>query len=329
MTRHVQRLTWRITPLAASGQRALAIRGQGCASATTRAQPSNDSGGVNAIAAAVGSGHRPTPSASTSFWPREHGAYGQVTFPILAAFMVAGVSSGGLLIALSVIAAFLSHEPAAVLLGHRGPRARRERGGPAAVVLSVLAVAGAAAGASALYVMPATARVSVVVPLLPASVLLIAMLRNREKSWYGECAAALAFAGVSMPIARAAGTSLEASVGIALPFALLFVTTTLAVRVVILRVRGGGDPRAAAATRRATLIVAIGSALALVSASLSSQVGASVLVAAIPGLTTASLLAVRPPPASRLRRVGWTLVGVSFLTLVLVVTSASVGLASS
>ena len=49
--------------------------------------------------------------------PREHGAYGQIAFPTLTAFLVSDVSVAGLLIAAAVVAGFLAHEPAAVLLG--------------------------------------------------------------------------------------------------------------------------------------------------------------------------------------------------------------------
>ena len=68
----------------------------------------------------------------TLFLPREHGAYGQLVFPLVTAFGVAGLSSGGLLLATAVIAAFLAHEPAAVRFGQRGVRASREDGAGAA-----------------------------------------------------------------------------------------------------------------------------------------------------------------------------------------------------
>jgi len=37
------------------------------------------------------------------YLPREHGAYGQMAFPLVTAFGVAGVSAGGLLMATAVI----------------------------------------------------------------------------------------------------------------------------------------------------------------------------------------------------------------------------------
>ena len=58
----------------------------------------------------------------SSLLPKEHGAYGQIAFPLATAFVVAGVSTAGLLLAAAVVAGFLAHEPAAVLLGLRGAR---------------------------------------------------------------------------------------------------------------------------------------------------------------------------------------------------------------
>ncbi len=271
-------------------------------------------------AAAVGV--RPLPRSQQSFWPREHGAYGQLSFPLVAALAVAGPSAGGLVMTLAVVTGFLAHEPAAVLLGHRGPRARREHGGAATRWLTSCLLAGATAAGVAFWVMPPAARVSIAIPAVPAIVLAAAMLRNREKSWYGEGAAALAFSGAAVPVARAAGASLDTALAVAIPFALLFLTSTLAIRVVILRVRGGGDPRAAAATRRAALAVSIGAALLLVFAARAGLLASSIIVSTAPGLVAAATLALRPPLPTKLRQVGWTLVSVSVLTMLLVVATA-------
>ena len=85
-----------------------------------------------------------------SLLPKEHGAYGQISFPLVAAFAVGGVSAGGLLIASALIAGFLAHEPALVMLGLRGPRAKRELWNRAAVwlVCSLLIGGAAAIGAA-------------------------------------------------------------------------------------------------------------------------------------------------------------------------------------
>jgi hypothetical protein len=255
-------------------------------------------------------------------WPKEHGAYGQLAFPLITALAVAGVSAGGTLMTTAVLAGFLAHEPAAVVLGLRGPRARRELGSAAVAWLLVLLAGGGMAGVAAVWTLEPVVRWSLAVPAIPAVVLVIAMLRHQEKSWYGEASAAMAFSGAAVPVTMAAGATIETAAAVAIPFALLFVTTTLAVRVVILSVRGGGDPRAAAATRHATVALSAGAAFLLLLASLLEVLPPSLLLVATPGLLTAGTIAMCPPPPSRLRRVGWTLVAVSVVTSVLVLSTA-------
>jgi hypothetical protein len=254
-----------------------------------------------------------------SLLPKEHGAYGQIAFPIVTAFGVAGVSAAGLLCAATVIAGFLAHEPFTVLLGHRGPRARRELRGPAVRWLGACLAIGVATGIWALVTIDPAARWSVFVPVAAALPLLIAVIRGQGKSWSGEVAASLTFAGTAVPISMAAGAPLMVAAAIAIPFALLFVASTLAVRVVIVRVRGGGDPRAATATRRAVLAFALASAAILVVLTTSHILTASLLASSAPGLLAATCVALRPPAPTHLRALGWTLVAVSFVTAAIVV----------
>jgi hypothetical protein len=255
--------------------------------------------------------------------PKEHGAYGQITFPVLTAFVVAGVSIGGLLMTAAVVAGFLAHEPASVLLGLRGPRAKRELRAGAIRWLVGCGAAGAAAGAGAWLTISDATRWSLLVPIVPAILLATAMVRGREKSGFGEVTAALAFSGVGLPVSLAAGATLQTGLAVAIPFALLFVATTLAVRVVILRVRGGGNPRATAATRRAAYLLAGGAAIALGALTAMRVLPASVLVSAAPGLLTAIVVAANPPAPTRLRALGWTLVTVSVVTAAVVVVTAA------
>jgi hypothetical protein len=108
---------------------------------------------------------------------------------------------------------------------------------------------------------------------------------------------------------------------VAIPFALLFVSTTLAVRVVILRVRGGGNVEAMAISRRAALALAAGSMVFLCLASRADLVPTSLIATTSPGLLTATAVALRPPAPSHLRSLGWTLVAISVLTTVIVVAT--------
>ena len=123
-------------------------------------------------------------------------------------------------------------------------------------------------------------------------------------------------------LARDNETMLHIIGAVVAPFALLFITTTLAVRVVILRVRGGGNPLAAAATQRATLLVSAVSPVIIGVLTMTGWLERAVLIAAVPGLLTAAIVAARPPSPSRLRTLGWSLVAVSTLTTAIVIAIA-------
>ena len=257
-----------------------------------------------------------------SLLPKEHGAYGQITFPFATAFVVAGVSPAGLLFAAAVIAGFLAHEPAAVLLGLRGGRARRQMSGSAVQWLTACLMIGTVAGAGALLTIAPAARWSIAIPVLPALLLAIATVRGQDKSLRGEVTAALAFSAAAVPVSVAGGASAETTAGVVIPFALFFTASTLVVRVVILKARRGGDPRAARATRRAALSLCGGATAALAVATATGQLPASVLVAAAPGLVTAAIVAWRPPAPVHLRRLGWALIAASVATAALVIATA-------
>jgi hypothetical protein len=258
---------------------------------------------------------------TTTLLPREHGAYGQLSLPLVTALSVAGLSIAGLLVAVSAIAAFVAHEPASVLLGLRGARIRQELGGTATRWLTWSLGISAIAGIVALLVMNRSALWSIVVPIVPAALLGVAAVRGREKSWYGEVAAALAFAGLAVPIAMAGGDSQVTANAVAIPFAVLFVTSTLSVRTVILRVRGGGDPKAMMATRRTVFLVTAVSTTCLVWLTASGVLPVATMAAAAPGLLTAVVIAARPPHPAHLRTIGWTLVAVSVLTAAIVIAT--------
>lgn len=255
-----------------------------------------------------------------SMLPKEHGAYGQLTFPLLTALIAAGVSAAGLLIGVAAIAGFLAHEPLMVLLGQRGRRAQRETGRLARAWLACFLLVGVPAAVGAVILMAPASRVWLAVPLVPAILLAIATFARREKTWYGEVAAATAFSGLAVPIAVAAGTPAPAALSIAIPFAVLFIASTLAVRAVILRVRGGGvNIGAAQVTRRATFAFSVLTTIAILAGVSASWWPPRALVASAPGLIAALYLAAFPPPPTRLRTVGWTLVTLSFATAAIVI----------
>jgi len=254
-------------------------------------------------------------------FPKEHGAYGQIAFPLIAAFAVAGMSTAGALFAAAVVAVFLAHEPALIVLGQRGPRAKREQWRSAVTWLAcLLLLAGAAVVGTILTVAPA-AGWALLVPLLPAMALAGATLRGAEKSLMGETATSLAASGAAVPIVLAGGAPPVTAAAVAIPFALLFVSSTLAVRAGILSVRGGGNPRAASTTRLLALCVVCGAGSGLAFAAMAGYLPWRIFAATAPGLVTATVIAVWRPSPARLRALGWTLVAVSTLTAFIVVAT--------
>ncbi len=123
--------------------------------------------------------------------------------------------------------------------------------------------------------------------------------------------AALTFSFVAAPMCVAAGADSTIALSVAVVFAATFVTSTLAVRGIILDVRAGGDPRAARTARLAALMLACVAIAGLLLAAVSAILPWVALAAAVPGLLTATWLALRPPQSSRLRDVGWVIIAAS------------------
>jgi hypothetical protein len=246
-----------------------------------------------------------------TLFPREHGAYGQMAFPLVTSFAVAGISAPAVLTGLAVVAGFLAHEPLLVVLGRRGVRVRRERSRAGTLWLAAASATMAGAGLFALWLMPPSTRWSFLLPLVPGTFLAVAIAANCEKTLFGEIAVALAFSLMAVPLCLAAGGSIGVAFAVGIAFASIFVTGTLAVHGVVLAVRGGGHPRAACAARLAVLILTTLDGVALAAMALVGLLPWTTLMAAAPGLLAAAWMAVFPPAPARLRTIGWTLVTTS------------------
>jgi YwiC-like protein len=256
--------------------------------------------------------------------PREHGAYGQLSFPLVTSVAVAGLSVPALCLALAVIAGFLAHEPLLVLLGRRGARAKRDQHRVASLGFIVTTIGGALAALAAVVLAPAPVRWAFLLPLAPAALLAVAIAIQHEKRALGEVSAALAFSFVAVPLCLTSGASLREGLSIAIAFAAIAVTATMAVRVVVLRVRGGGNPRA---ERMARIVVLVVSGACLTGLGWAGRDGIlpwAALAAATPGVISSVWLALVPPPATRLRVVGWTLVAVSAVAAVVLIAGLRV-----
>ena len=59
-------------------------------------------------------------------WPREHGTYGELLFPLMSALLLARPGRAAWGLSLLAVGGFLAHEGFSVLAGARGLRAKRD-----------------------------------------------------------------------------------------------------------------------------------------------------------------------------------------------------------
>ncbi len=262
---------------------------------------------------------RPRPEAvgPRSLAPREHGAYGQLALPLVAALGMGRPSVSAALMTVGAVAVFLAHEPVLVVAGLRGTRAQREDGGRARRRLVLLGIATALAGGVGVWLAPPAARTAAVVPIALALVLAPLLARGEEKTAPGELLAAATLVTAAVPVAIAARVAPHIASGAAAAWWLVFAASTLVVRGVIAHARASvAWPR-----RLAAPVIAACAALALGADGVLSPAAA---VGAVPMLALALVLAARPPSPRSLKRVGWALVAASVALAVSLVAGAHV-----
>lgn len=248
--------------------------------------------------------------------PREHGAYGQLLFPLATALAIGRPGAAACALAAAAVAAFLSHESLLVLLGQRGTRAAREQGSAARRWFAALAAVAAVAGTIGLRLAPSHARLMLLVPLAGAIALAIAILDGREKTTAGELLTAVTLSSLALPIALAAHASFAAALTCAVVFALCFIVATVSVRSVILWARH----RAGIGTRVTAALVAAGSVGALAWLARIGVTTNAGIWAALPICGAGVVLAAAVPSPRHLRTIGWSLVATTALTAVVLVT---------
>ena len=242
--------------------------------------------------------------------PREHGAYGQLAFPLIAALGSGRPTATAALYAAAAVLAFLAHEPALILLGRRGPRVRADHRGRAWLRLVVWGGGAAAAGVVAIARAPATLEAAAA-PAAAAAVLGVLVAIDAEKTTFGETVAAIALAAAALPVARASGVAWPAALGGLAAWGLGFAAVIAPVRWVIARHKSQPPPPARLTALGATL------AIAVLGGAWRHEALAGLLLAA-----TGWVLAFAPPHPRELRRIGWALVGASAAT-----AAALIGLA--
>jgi len=237
-------------------------------------------------------------------FPREHGAYGQLGFPVAAAVASGIPTAPALLLIVAFLAAFVAHEPLLVLLGHRGPRARRELYDSAVQTLVWTGATAVADAAIALYFMPPGLRWTMLVPAAFALAAVPLILQKQQKTTTGELHVVLTLTSCALPVGVAAETSAQEAAGCWFVMALGFWAATLAVRGTIALQRR--EPTAA--LRVGAVLLALGSPIVVVAMSQRLNLSPLLWLATLPLSLSAIGLAAKPPSARRLRVVGWTLV---------------------
>lgn len=247
-----------------------------------------------------------TPLTRRILFPKEHGAYGQLLFPVFTALLF-GPHLQGAGLALAFALAFLLHEPVLVLLGHRGPRAReqfqhraRRQGlllvGAIAVVLGLL-----------MPRLTVTARWSILLPAAAAVSISIFILLGKERTTPGELTAAAGLSACSFPVAVADGSSLAAACICWVIWAAVLMAATLAVRGVIARGKYGEE-------KLAKMAVVLGAAGTALVAGLLPILALpwSLLWAAAPAVLLPLVLQELKPSPKYLRTIGWSAMSVDF-----------------
>ena len=249
-----------------------------------------------------------------SLAPREHGAYGQLGLPTIAALAAGRPGAVALLLSASAWALFLAHEPVLVLLGRRGERARTEQRRRALRRIVLLGTAALVLGVPALALAPVAVRSAVVLPVVLGLAFAVTVALAQERTLVGEGLAAVALAAVSVPVALAAGLAPAGA-------ARAWCVWALGFGALLVPVRSIGARRRNATSRGGRLLpvlLATGVAAALVPAGF----GAGHLLALAPLLAVAAWVALAPPGPRALPRVGWTVVGAGAVTAAALVVLA-------
>jgi hypothetical protein len=254
----------------------------------------------------------PPPGEGKRFlWPREHGAWSQMALPLATALLLGRPGAAAWLLALAAALAFLGHEPALVLLGTRGARARAESGALARRMLLPLGAGALAAGLAGLWLAPAAARLAALAPAALALATALLARRRLEMTTGGEVVAGAAMAAAGLPVALAGGASPRAALAASLAWTLSFALAALAVEAVLARGRPGARDLGA---RNAWLSAAVlGGSLLLPAAGLPWVVP----LALFPIAAFAVGVCLGRVGPQRLRRLGWILVVATLAMLVL------------
>jgi hypothetical protein len=249
---------------------------------------------------------------SLSFWPREHGAYAQLAFPLLTALALGDLGLAPILLVVAIIAVFLAHEPLIVLIGGRGGRARREFATVARLRVATLLGLAVLSGAGGWWLAGPTARAWSLLPLGLALLLAPLTLTRREKTLAGELLVASALSATLVPVAVAGGLGASIALIACAVWAVIFSLGTITVRAIIARAKKSGGP--SWNPYFAPLLCAVAMAIAIAIA-IGTDLPALAAAAVVPTALVALIFGVLGVHPRNLRRMGWSLVASNLAVL--------------
>lgn len=239
--------------------------------------------------------------------PKEHGAYAIVAVPLFTAVLLGGYTLVGMCTGVAASAGFLAHEPLLVALGQRGARAQRAATGAGHLLAVLLAITGLG-GAAALALGGTEVRMALILCFgLAGSSFMIAAI-GRHRTFPAQLWGLVGLTAPCLPVLLSAGFSVVASLAIWSVWLIGFSSTTVAVRAVI----------AAQKRRPRTIHLVCLIALTVGTIMATRSFGWWLLISA-PLVSAGWYLFICPPPATKLRRIGWTLVAMTMATAALIV----------
>jgi hypothetical protein len=251
---------------------------------------------------------------TASLWPREHGAYAQLGFPLLTGLVYSGGHPGAWAFAVAAVAVFLAHEPLAVIMGMRGVRLRDALVAPARRRLWVVAGVTVAALAGAALVAPGRAWQGALIPGLLGLALVPLFLTHRIKTMAGEAVVAAALSSSLLPVALSgppdwpgAWVAVAVWLGAALPA----IASVHAVKA-----WHKGRPRARWLVAGAPALAVLVGVVGIGAAAWWPYPALRALAVLPPALAVLGVAVIRPHPR-HLKRIGWAMVAANTAALLL------------
>lgn len=248
--------------------------------------------------------------------PREHGAYGQLGFPLLTALLVLRPNTPALLLTGAALAAFFAHEPALVAFGRRGLHARESDGKRAALAFVLLLALAAVLGAAGLWLSPRAARIGAIECAVLGALLTGAIVAGYEKTLAGELVAAAAMTSAGFVVALAAGVPWRLATAIWSTWLLGFAAAVFPVRAIVVEHKQRTE--AALARIGPTLIVPVAMVLLVAM----GEIPRNLAACAVPLFMASLYIALRPPGMKEMKRAGWLLMAAGALTTAALVVTA-------